>query len=298
MAHLTDGSTVPHQPNNREQGVALIVVLWIVAVGTMLVAAFNATVRSGAAFVASEVQLSNMDNVLDAGLEIAATRLIEKAGRWRADGKSRTIAFGGATLKIRIDDPNGLVDLNKTPENLLTEFFGAFAGDALGKQIVAAIVAARKGGDAGTDKPQRVPGDPNAAGEASGLPFVDVGQLRSIPGMTMPLFRRVQPFLTVVSKTGEVDGRVAPPEILAAVPSAKKDESDGQNQRRPSTSSDSSSPDDDEHEAGPAYIVSVQASMPNSKYTSGKTYVIAVGLPDTVSPYRLLSVRPTVSVGK
>jgi general secretion pathway protein K len=296
MALIANGNAPPRQPNSREQGVALIVVLWIVAVGTMLVAAFNATVRSGAAFVASEIKLSNMDNVLDAGLEIAATRLLEKPGRWRADGKSRTVAFGGATLKIRIDDPNGLIDLNKTPENLLAEFFGSFAGDSgQAKQIVSATVAARKG-RTGKDAPQRVPGDPDAPGVASGLPFVDVGQLRNIPGMTMPLFRRVQPFLTVVSNTGEVDGRVAPPEIVAAVPSAKKDESNGQSQRRPSLAADASA--DDEPEAGPAYIVSVQASTPNAKHTSGKTYVIAVGLPDTSLPYRLLSVRPTVSAGK
>ncbi len=171
----------PRQSNNREQGVALIVVLWIIAVGTMLVAAFNATVRSGAAFVASEVQLSHMDGLLDAGLEIAASRLIDKSGRWRADGKSHTVPFGGTTLKIRIDDPNGLIDLNKTSEDVLTEFFTSFAANpGLAKQITTAIVETRKG-QTGEDAAQPAPDDPNAQNTAPGMPFVDVGQLRDIP---------------------------------------------------------------------------------------------------------------------
>ena len=271
--------------NNREAGVALIVVLWIVAIGTMLVAAFNATVRSGIAFVSSEVQLSRADWLLDAGLEIAATRLIDNAGRWLPDGKTKAVPFGGTTLKIRIDNPNGLIDLNKTPDDVLLEFFSAFADNpGAAKQIVAGIAAASnpetRGGalQSETEAP---------SGDADVMPFVDIGQLRDIPGMTMPLFRRIQPFVTVYSIDGAISAEASPPDLLAVLKRANGAASTS------TRSAGSSGSDDDDAKLGPAYIVSVQAPAPNGRYTSGKTYVIAVGL-DENRPYRLLSVSPTM----
>ncbi len=111
-----------------ERGIALLVVLWIIAGATFLVVSFNATVRSGLSFVSSEVGLSKADAVLDAGLEIAAARLIdeEEGRRWLPDGIPREIIFADRKLKIRISDPNGLVDLNKADEEFLLEFFKHF----------------------------------------------------------------------------------------------------------------------------------------------------------------------------
>ena len=74
--------------SSRERGLALLVVLWIIVSATLLVTSFNATVRSGATFVASEVQLAKTEAALDAGAEIAAAHLIDtvKARRWTGDG--------------------------------------------------------------------------------------------------------------------------------------------------------------------------------------------------------------------
>ncbi len=93
----------------RERGMALLVVLWIIVAAALIVSAFNATVKSGVSFIGSEVQLSKTEALLDAGVEIAAARLIdeEEARRWVPDGRSYTVAFAGAELAIAITDTGG-----------------------------------------------------------------------------------------------------------------------------------------------------------------------------------------------
>jgi general secretion pathway protein K len=280
----------------REQGLALLAVLWIIASGALLVASFNVNVRSGLSFVRSEVQLSQTESLLDAGLEIAAARLIdeEPTRQWRPDGHWRTISFAGSTLRIRIEDPNGLIDLNKADEKLLLEFFKRYAANAgEAKLITERIIVARgqtPGADASTEED---PGSPRQTALAT--PFVDVGQLRQIEGMSMDLFRKVAPSMTVFSYDGSVNPLTAP-EAVFAVSTASRDAREraqrdafqsGQTGRGGTGDAD----DVDADDFGPAYTVTVEAATAANKYSASKTYVIATGLDQTL-PYRILSIRP------
>src|SRR5262245_43938003 len=133
--------------NLRERGLALLVVLWIIVSATLLVLSFNATVRSGATFVVSEVEQAKTEAVLDAGVEIAASHLIdsEEARRWPADGSRRMVRFAGADLTISILDANGLIDLNKSDDKILLAFFRQFTGsDTKAAQLRDYIVSARE----------------------------------------------------------------------------------------------------------------------------------------------------------
>ena len=113
-----------------ERGLALLIVLWIIVAASLVVSAFNATVRSGTTLASSEVQLARSEALLDAGAEIAVSRLIdeEKSRRWRPDGKSHVVPFEDAELIISIRDANGLIDINKADKELLLRFLRQFAG--------------------------------------------------------------------------------------------------------------------------------------------------------------------------
>ncbi|SFV33466.1 general secretion pathway protein GspK [Hyphomicrobium facile] len=277
---------LPEAANNGERGFALLVVLWVIATGTLLVAAFNTTVRSGASFMSSETQFSRAEHLLDAGLEIAAARLIdESSARWRPDGKPRAISFDGMTLQINVSDPNGLIDLNKSDEKLLGEFFRAFASDAgAAATIVKGILDARI-------KASGQSGAPDSRSGGGSPAFVDIGQLRKVPGVSMALFRRVLPYVTVHSRDGSANLETAPAELRAAFARARGTR-DFPGQQHAISKSNGAADEDDEDQFGPAYIVSVKVSAPNSKRTAAKIYVIAVGL-DDAAPYRLLSQRPS-----
>ena len=81
-----------------QRGLALLVVLWIIASATLLVSAFGVTARSGASLASSEIEMTKVEALLDAGAEIAATHLIDDREdlRWRADGRPRSVAFAWA----------------------------------------------------------------------------------------------------------------------------------------------------------------------------------------------------------
>lgn len=289
-----------HRPSpsigrEREKGLALLAVLWIIASGTLLVASFNVAVRSGLSFIRSEVQLTRTDALLDAGLEIAATRLIDEdaARRWHPDGRWRDIGFADSKLRIRIQDPNGLIDLNKADEALLMAFFRHFAANAAEAKLITERIIIARGEKPGTGA---LTGDrPANANSAARAAFMDVGQLRQIEGMRIELFRAVAPFMTVFSHDGSVNPLTAPEDVFLATPASRdvatRAQRDVFTAARNGTGSASALADVEADQFGPAYTVSVEAEMAGSAYRARKTFVIATGLDATV-PYSVLSIRP------
>jgi general secretion pathway protein K len=288
----------------RQRGLALLVVLWIVASAALLVSAFNATVRSGVSMASSEFALSRAEALVDAGAEIAAARLIDtdEARRWVPDGKPHEVSFADAGLTITIDDPNGLVDLNRADGTLLLGLFRQFAGsEAHAVRLRDQILEARrqalggeqaKGGqrDFGSDLDAQHTSEPPAAA------FMSVAQLRHLKGITLDLYRRIAPFVTVYGRDGRVNPVTAASEVLGSIPNL----SAGDIKRLRIFLS---APRQDDavlaelaqragayliDEAGPAYVVSVKAGKRGERYQAGKVFVLVTGL-DQDAPYRLLS---------
>lgn len=285
----------PRHPRDGEKGLALLAVLWIIASGTLLVASFNVTVRSGLSFIRSEVELTRTDALLDAGLEIAATRLIdESAARlWHPNGQWHEIAFADAKLRIRIRDPNGLVDLNKADEKLLLEFFRRFTANAAEAKVIAERIVVARGEKPGmTALNSERSTNINPAARAA---FMDVGQLRQIEGMRIELFRAVAPLMTVFSHDGSVNPLTAPEDVFLATPASRNAATRAQRNSFMAAQNGagpaSAQGDVEAEQFGPAYIVSVEAETAGSTYRARKTFVIATGLDATV-PYSVLSIRP------
>jgi general secretion pathway protein K len=290
----------------RERGMALLVVLWIIVSAVLLVTTFNATVRSGATFVSSEVELAKTEAALDAGAEIAAAHLIdtEKARRWPADGSRRKVVFGDAELTISLVDANGLVDLNKAGDKLLLAFFRQFAGsEAKAAQLRDYVLSARddvstrkdKGGDHGVK-----PSYASEAEVADAIAFVDVSQIRGLRGMTPDLYKQIAPFLTVYSSSGRINPVAAPSEVLAAIPNlTKMDVERMRDALKAGQKRDSALLSDIAQRAGsfltdksgPAFLVTVEARRANDAYRARKIFVIATGL-DKGAPYRLVAKKP------
>lgn len=302
-AHPPPTSPAPAPSDReREHGLALLVVLWLIAAGSVLVVSFNASVRGGVSFTRSEVQLSQVEALLDAGVEIAAARLIdeESTRRWRPDGRARTVSFAGSSLRIHIQDPNGLVDLNKADESQLLEFFKQFTANAAAARMIRDRILIARGEIPGQGKAETPVGDDTGLKHAN-EGFMDVGQLRQIEGVSMDLFHRVAPFLTVYSHDGSINPLTAPEQVFATTPAARDARSKSRRQAfgtsggqrgRTARASGDDTPDDAD-EFGPAFVVTVEAAS-GGKYAAGKTYVIATGL-DADLPYRVLSVRPAIA---
>jgi general secretion pathway protein K len=300
----------------RQRGLALLIVLWIIVSAALVVSAFNAAVRSGVSFVGSEVQLTRTEALLDAGVEIAAARLMdeEEARRWQPDATRHDVAFAGVELAITIEDANGLVDLNKADKELLMGLLRQFAGSELkAGQLRDHILRAR--GKPSTPRrtsketmesrpfvePERNP----AATASNEIPaFIDVGQLRGLEGMTVELYRAIAPLVTVYSEDGRINPLAAPEEVLGSVPglsrrdiemlraaprAPKKEQAEEQEAMLGEIARRAGAYLTDK--PGPAFIVAVEVLSPGAKKGARAVYVIATGL-DESAPYRLIAKRP------
>jgi general secretion pathway protein K len=292
--------------SDGERGLALLVVLWIIASAALLVSAFNATVRSGVAVASSELQLARVEGLLDAGAEIAATRLIDEEAtrRWAADGKQHRVSFAGAEIAISIDDPNGLVDLNKADKELLLGLLRQFARSEQNANRVRDRILAARGEPRSANEMEAstagrgVGGEAAASNRARSYAFIDVAQLRRIEGVDLDLYRQIAPFLTVYGRDGRINPTVAPVQVLASIPGLTTADVE-----RLRVASRARQPN---HAAlsglaqragtylgdvpGPAYVVSVVAA-PAGGYRAGKSFVLVTGL-DADAPYRLIAIRP------
>lgn len=304
--------------DSRESGMALIAVLWIVAAAALMVSTFNATVRSGASLALSEMRLTRIEALLDAGVEIAAARLIdtEQNRRWRPDGKPHAVSFADADLTIAMHDPRGLVDLNgASPElllGLLRQFIGAesdatalrdYILKARGEETADGAAAPRPSGLAqrrDATPPQKGNAAQASAGQrqvdAQGVAFIDVSQLGRIEGMTDELYRRMLPFVTVYNPDGSVDETIAPKQVLAALDGADGGGRIGPHaprrvrpESRPGEASPAQAGGESIAPGRPTvYIVTVRIGRPGTPYHLAKQAVIVTGL-DKDAPYRLIA---------
>ena len=205
------------------RGVALLLVLWLVALFAALVGGFALTAQM------ERLQGSVLrDGVIAgeaarAGLEYALVRVNadDRRMRWVPDGRDNAWQYGDADVSVRIVDEMGKVDLNAAQSPLLAALFkqvGVAPGDA--DRIAGAILDWRdpdsliqvSGG--AEDDDYAAAGRPYGAKDA---PFESIAEVEQVLGMTPAIYAKVEPFLTVFSGNDTPDASYAAPEVLAAM---------------------------------------------------------------------------------
>jgi general secretion pathway protein K len=135
------------------------------------------------------------------------------------------------------------------------------------------------------------------------LPFVDVAQLRGLAGMTLELYRKLAPFLTVYARDGRINPLAAPEQVLAAIPNLTPTDIEklrslsGLPKKDDPAISDIARRAGDylADEPGPAFLVTVAVLNPGARHATGRVYVMAPGM-DANAPYRLIAKRPVQSL--
>jgi general secretion pathway protein K len=196
-----------------QRGVALLLVLWTLALLSLIAAAFTATSRTEAQLARNFVDNAQARALAEAGIARAILGLLEPRpeDRWRADNFDYTFPLADGEVAIAIQDEAGKVDLNRAPDALLREMFLAVGiGGRETDGLVRAINGRRPQGET------RPAGAQDEITPASG--FASVEELLGVPGMTPELYARIAPDLTVYSNRLAINPMTAPPEVLAAAP--------------------------------------------------------------------------------
>lgn len=203
----------------RQQGMALIVVLWLVLLLSTMAAGHSLNVRADSLLASRQLDLSQARALADAGIRRAIMDLLD-GGTRPVNGDASEVEISGDTVIVSVRDARGLVDLNAARPELLAALVAlAGASDAERNRIVDAILDWRDADNlihlnGAEDDEYRAAG---VAWTARDGAFVSVDELRYVRGMRPEVFATLLPYITVHSGYAGLDPNVAPPRLAAAV---------------------------------------------------------------------------------
>lgn len=219
------------------KGIALLLVIWILATLTIIAMALSAVTRSEA-FSAHRFYDTAVSRCLaEAGVEKAALELTYRTlhrmekGIWKLDGTSYEFELGAGRCRVSISDEAGKMNLNTmTDKNkiILKNILITVAGVG---QDMADIIAdsvldwkepdnMRRANGAGDEYYLSLP-DPY---KPRHTPFETLDELLIVRGMSADILfgnaerKGILPFITIYSQTEKINVMTAPPEVLAALP--------------------------------------------------------------------------------
>lgn len=215
----------------RQCGIALVVVLWLVALLALMAVSQTAEVRTETRIIGNLVESASARAAAYAGVQLAIADLAKPltARNMTTDGSFYALRLVDAQLRISINDESGKVDLNTAPGPLLDALLIAGGVEAeRSKVLVDAILDWRD-----RDELRRLngaeEGDYRAAGFEYGPrngPFQSLEELALVIGIDAPLYHRVAPGITIYSGSADVNKAVAPLTVLQALNGGNNEESD------------------------------------------------------------------------
>jgi len=206
----------PVNEESQQRGVILVIVLWTVAMMTVVIAALSTNVRTSASLAGTETRRLSTEMLLQGGIDVAAATLIASGDNIRtvSDGHATAIDLGNGNIaEMKIRDAAGLIDLNRAEEALLAGIIAhATESEDTGKAMAQQIVQWRSG----------------EVGDADSQPaaFISVAQLYNIKDMDPKVVAGFLPFVGLYSKEGRINLTAAPDEVIASIPEIKPAEID------------------------------------------------------------------------
>jgi len=207
----------------RQRGVALILVIWVIALMSVLLGSFALIARTENLESRHLFDGTTARYAAEAGLErtIYELRNPDPNTRWVGDGRPYQFDFDTAHVEVAITDETGMIDLNTADDALLQGLFMSVGVDP--DSAVALSDAIQDWRDA--DDIPRPRGAEAAEYQAAGLaytprnaPFQTDSEVQQVFGMNYDLYTRIEPAITIYSGGSVPNAAFAPFEVLMAMP--------------------------------------------------------------------------------
>jgi len=211
-----------YRSSAEQQGVALVLVLWILALMTIMAGSFALSTQRETSLVTNSRERAKAVALADGGIHYAMfmLNLPNAAQRWRADGTPYGLTLGGVPVEVRIYDEAGKIDLNAARESTLrTILTKVTQNEDQAVKLTDAILDWRDGDDM-----RRLNGAESAEYRAAGLNqmpqnrnFLVLEELRSVLGVTSSLYRKLEPLFTLYANVDGINPTKAPASVLLAL---------------------------------------------------------------------------------
>jgi len=209
-------------PKGRQQGYALIAVLWAVMLLMIMAASFSLTLRRGSGVLEAATERAQGIALANAALNYVMLQLTvsDPALKWRG-GSMHSFSLPGGTVRVRLFDEGGKIDINSAQYETLSRIFGPLLGNSeRGSALAAAIVDWR---DKDDEKLANGAEATEYTFEKKGYvpanrTFQSIEELQMVMGMTPEVYRKLEPMLTIYSGQDGINLRHASRQALSMLP--------------------------------------------------------------------------------
>jgi general secretion pathway protein K len=206
----------------RERGVAFVLVLWVIAMLSILLGSFALVARTENLQSRHLFDTTKARYAAEAGLNLAVYELrkSDPTQRWIGDGRPYRFMFDDVQVEVSLTDDSGKIDINTAqPDLLIGMFMTAGAEQETATRLAAAVQDWRDPDDlAQPDGAEE--SDYKSAGLSYGpanAPFNTVSELQQVLGMDYALYEKIAPAVTIYSGRGTPSSGYASAEVLQAM---------------------------------------------------------------------------------
>ncbi len=187
----------------REQGFALIAVLWLVASLSIMVTGIMLSVKSETRVAGFSRQTVAAKAVAEGAMQIALQQMVV-SGKPIDRQIEAPVSYAGQSVVVRLNPLNGYININRAPLELLQALFqfGAGMNDTAASNLANTI--------------ENIRSSPGPSGRPLG--FEAVEDLMRVPGVDYAIYSKIAPLVTTDSgRGGQINAQAAPPNVLNIV---------------------------------------------------------------------------------
>lgn len=216
---------------STQGGIALVLVLWIIALLTTIAGSFAYSMRTEALASRNAVAMARARAAADGAVYRAvfeASRPQNTPDAWKRNGQVYEWKLAETSLRVSITDESGKIDLNTAAEPLMLSVLQKLGGlnAEQAARLLDAIADWRDADElrrpGGAEEPEYRSAGRNY--KPANAPFESIEDLQRVLGMTPALFARLAPYLTVQSRQSGVNPLYAAPQLLLALPGASAEQ--------------------------------------------------------------------------
>lgn len=256
--------------HSKQNGVALLMVLWSIALLSLLLVQLVGDVRLESKLARLRLDRTRAELSAQGGIATAVAALsnVQMNRRWIADGRPyTTVVDNDIHLETRIWSEKGKIDLNAAPANTLKRLF-VCAGDsaAHATRVADEVQDWREPGELA-----RAQGAKTAAYRAAGrrdgpreAPMQHPEELEQVLAMSPALFEVVSGAVTVWSGNADIDTNLASPLALCAAHGVAPEQARAALQEKWRGDGNTNAASD----AGPLVNIVSEATLPNGAHAT------------------------------
>lgn len=204
-----------------------MLVLWTIGLLAILAISFVHDTSSQAKIARNRYDVARARALADTGVSLAILGVLGRSpdAAWRFDGSSRELTYDAGQVVVRLHDEAGKIDLNYATDEVLANLLRILGFEE--EEAAGLADAVRNWKRRRLSYWSQLSGSRDAVPPIQQTrPFLAVEELREVPGVTLEIYDRVSPFLTVLSLTDQINPLSASREVLLSLPGADAREID------------------------------------------------------------------------